>query len=218
MSMKVITLTTQYMLSHCYIIEEDGHALIIDPGDPSLVLDVIKANSYTVDFCILTHEHCDHTYGCSEVRQALGCDIYASEKCNRQLQSSRKNFSEYFDAFIEIQTQLPVEQLKTMDPFKTNADVVFSNEMNIDWMGHRLYLKETPGHSLGSICIVIDDKILFTGDTLLLNEATGTNYPGGNEDDLNQISFPWLKSLSPDTKVYAGHGEAFLLGERTKDL
>ena len=212
--MNVISLTTAYMQSHCYLIEEDNHIIIIDPGDSEIAKKIINEMHYVVDFCILTHEHCDHSYGCSSIKEAFGCNIISSENCNVSLMNTRKNFSQYYDAFIEIQTQYPAEEQGRIEPFKTNSDIVFVDEKRIDWMQHQIYLKETPGHSLGSICILIDDSILFSGDTLLLNEPTKTNYPGSNKDDLRQVTIPWLMSLKDGVTVYAGHGESFLLEDR----
>ena len=61
--MRIRTLTTGFYESHCYLIIEGNHAFLIDPGDPDLVRNAVLEDDLTLDFGILTHEHCDHVYG-----------------------------------------------------------------------------------------------------------------------------------------------------------
>ena len=60
----------------------------------------------------------------------------------------------------------------------------------------------TPGHTLGHTCYIVDDKILFTGDCLAINEKGGysffdffTQYPG-----MNKKSLVKLKALIDNTQ------------------
>lgn len=75
----------------------------------------------------------------------------------------------------------------------------------------------TPGHSEGSSCFMLFNKIVFTGDTLLKNYPTILIFPGGNKDDYANISFPFLRSLSKDSIIMPGHGDPFLLKD-TKNI
>ena len=212
--MRICRLTTHYYSSHCYLVIEDNHAIIIDPGDADIVKKVLLEEDLTVDFGILTHEHCDHVCGVSAIREETGCRMIASKACDINLRDCRKNYSQYYDAFIEVQTRIPVDSQKLMDPFTTNADELFENEMNLEWRGHSILLHETPGHSQGSICIVIDNAYLFSGDTLMKDDSTETHFIGGNKQQFAQITMPWLNSLPESLTVYAGHGDSFRLGDR----
>ncbi len=62
----------------------------------------------------------------------------------------------------------------------------------------------TPGHSPESMCIIVNDLGIFTGDTLFVGECGRTDLPGGNSEDLYS-SFEKLRRLNPNLKVFPGH-------------
>ncbi|MGD0451289.1 MAG: MBL fold metallo-hydrolase [Candidatus Bathyarchaeia archaeon] len=63
----------------------------------------------------------------------------------------------------------------------------------------------TPGHSLDSICILIDDKKLLTGDTLFVGECGRTDLLGGSSRNLYDSLFNKLLKLDDATEVFPGH-------------
>ena len=63
----------------------------------------------------------------------------------------------------------------------------------------------TPGHSLDSICILVDNKKLLTGDTLFVGECGRTDFPGGNSKNMYDSLFNKLLKLDDATEVYPGH-------------
>ena len=215
--MKIRTLTSELLGSHCYLLIDGNHAIIIDPCDKGIVDPVIDEERITVDQMILTHEHCDHVHGLSDVKEKYHCPVIASGKCDANLKNSRKNFSQYYNAFLGVQNKFDTNAQKEIEPFTTCADELFEGEQTIEWRGHHIYMRETPGHSPGSICIVVDDEILFSGDTLMGDDVTETNFIGGSEEALRVKTMPWLESLPSNLKVYAGHGDSFVLGNRLND-
>ena len=63
----------------------------------------------------------------------------------------------------------------------------------------------TPGHSLDSICILINNKKLLTGDTLFVGECGRTDLSGGNSRNLYDSLFNKLLKLDDASEVYPGH-------------
>jgi hydroxyacylglutathione hydrolase len=62
----------------------------------------------------------------------------------------------------------------------------------------------TPGHTYDSICLLVDGKKLFTGDTLFVGECGRTDFPGGNTKNMYE-SLNRLQKLSDSIEVYPGH-------------
>ena len=63
----------------------------------------------------------------------------------------------------------------------------------------------TPGHTVDSICLLVDNKMLLTGDTLFVGECGRTDLPGGNPKSMYDSLFNKLLKLSDSVKVYPGH-------------
>jgi hydroxyacylglutathione hydrolase len=63
----------------------------------------------------------------------------------------------------------------------------------------------TPGHTPESICLLIDNKKLLTGDTLFVGECGRTDLPGGNSKNMYDSLFNKLSKLNDAIEVYPGH-------------
>ncbi len=62
----------------------------------------------------------------------------------------------------------------------------------------------TPGHSLESMCIKVNDYALITGDTLFIGECGRVDLPGGDANALYD-SFEKLRLLNKSLIVCPGH-------------
>ena len=63
----------------------------------------------------------------------------------------------------------------------------------------------TPGHSPDSICLLVDNQKLLTGDTLFVGECGRTDLPGGNSKSLYNSLFNKIAKLDASIEVYPGH-------------
>lgn len=214
--MRILSSTTGFLGSHIYYVIEGLNTVIIDPGDAEIAEQIILEESLVVDQIILTHEHCDHSYGCIKIREKYNSKVVSSSACSANLKDERRNQSRYFEAFATVQERMICENPKGIKPFSTEADITFNEDIKIEWKGHVFYIRETPGHSEGSVCILLDNKYLFSGDTMMWGEPVNTRFTGGSRKMFEKISLPWLKTLDPDIHVYPGHLEEFELGERLK--
>ena len=70
--------------------------------------------------------------------------------------------------------------------------------------GIEISLVHTPGHTPGSQCFFVDDR-LIAGDTLFLEGCGRTDLPGGSMRELLGSIKQKLLALPDDTIVYPGH-------------
>lgn len=63
----------------------------------------------------------------------------------------------------------------------------------------------TPGHTPGSICIIVDDKAILTGDTLFIGDCGRTDLPGGSLEQMFQTLQEKILLLPDELIVYPGH-------------
>jgi glyoxylase-like metal-dependent hydrolase (beta-lactamase superfamily II) len=105
---------------------------------------------------LLTHGHYDHIAGLVELNVV---DVYISKEDKELLYDSNKNFSHLF-----------------------GKDFIFNGETkDID---KHFYTIKTPGHTLGSRIIIIED-LIFTGDTIFCN-TIGRSDLGGSKELMNK--------------------------------
>ena len=65
-------------------------------------------------------------------------------------------------------------------------------------------LIHTPGHTPGSQCFLVEDK-LIAGDTLFLEGCGRTDFPGGDAEEIYRSIHTRLAKIPDDTILYPGH-------------
>ena len=205
--MKIEKVESKYLKSNMYALIEDRHIIMIDPHE-NYILDM----DCILDYIILTHEHCDHISGVNKWKERTNAKIVCSTACGEGIKSPKKNLSQYFDVFQEMQNWINIEEKIEMIPYMCKADLIFENEIEISWQNHLIKVFETPGHSKGSECILVDNEILFSGDSLMRDYSISCGLPGGSKKDWAKTS-SILRKLSKNIKVMPGHFEEFYLEE-----
>ena len=208
--MQIKKIDSGLLHSNMYIVEENGHAIIIDP-----CMDTSAAADLVVDLMILTHEHYDHISGVNAWKEDKSAPLLCSRSCAENIRNPKKNLSRYFDVFCEMQTWVPIEEME-IEPvnFSCEADKIFEDRLVFDWQGHTITLLETPGHSPGSILIDLDHSDYFTGDSLLENYETEVRFPGGSPEKWDTIGKTRIMAVPEGARIWPGHFEEFTNGPR----
>lgn len=217
--LQIETFTYDLIDSKMYIICENCSALVIDPCISKEAISYLmgkKANDVKI---ILTHEHYDHISGIGMLKESFArCEVICSEACNRNLQSVTGNGSKYFKALFLDKANAALKEAERVTPVSYCADTVFCRDFALQWQDHSFILTETPGHSPGSICILLDEKYLFTGDSLLKDIPVITRLPGGSKKDYKTKTMPFLRRLDKMLYVYPGHGKPGLMKEMMLEM
>ena len=84
-------------------------------------------------------------------------------------------------------------------------DIAVSDGDTIEIGSIRLQVLYTPGHSKDSICLLLDDQFIFTGDTLFVGNCGRVDLPGSDAKEMYDSLFNRLAKLDENLILYPGH-------------
>lgn len=188
--------------SNVYIAAQNGEGVVIDCGCPDdRIIDAINRSGLTVRHVILTHGHFDHIYYIDSLREKSEVKVYIHEADAANLSEPKLNGL----------ARIPLDGRQTFSP----ADHLLKDGDIIECGGARFKIIHTPGHTLGGICILVEN-CLFTGDTLFKASIGRTDFPGGSDIEIEKSIREKLYTLPDETVVYPGHGGKTTIGYEKK--
>jgi glyoxylase-like metal-dependent hydrolase (beta-lactamase superfamily II) len=84
-------------------------------------------------------------------------------------------------------------------------DIEVDDGQSIKFEDTMLKIIHTPGHSPDSICIIINDKNILTGDTLFVGSCGRIDLPGSNPNDMYNSIYDKIYNLDENLIIYPGH-------------
>lgn len=208
---KVKRFVNELMTSNCYIVADEAskHCICIDPASEKSLREIeyLESNGLTLDYIILTHEHTDHTWGVNALLELFPeAKVICSELCKAALPKEAKAYFQFY--YDDPNYSYNVERVDCT-----------TEELNwqMEWDDHKVVFIPTPGHSPGSVCIVIDD-IIFGGDTLMPFKPFIKKRNGGSMEQFQASVKRMMETYPAETFVYPGHGEPFMLKDLKKYL
>ena len=196
--MKTVCVPLGPVQANCYVVIDDGRALVIDPGDAFDGLEkILKENDAKLEAVLLTHAHFDHIGGLDELLDRYKVDVYLNPKEFEFLSDPCLNSSAAFG--MDMTSKARPEPLQ-------------DGTQNIG--GFEVTAMTLPGHTVGSTVIAIGND-LFTGDVLFQGSVGRTDLASGSWSQMMD-SVAKLKKLPDDTVVYPGHGPATTIGQEKR--
>lgn len=190
-----------------YCLINEDKALIIDPSATNEVKSFFRDKKIKDITIILTHEHIDHISGVNFFKQISNCKVICSEKCSKRIIDNRKNLAIYIEGMFCMHSeeeQLKIRKLNLLN-YTCNADKIFNEQYTFKWEDLDIECIELPGHSPGSIGIIINSKYIFSGDSFIPGEEIITKLPGGNKKAYEKITKNFFKNILLNAIIYPGH-------------
>lgn len=188
--MKVLSLMVGPIMTNCYILCDEAAKVcaVIDPGDePKRIEAMIASWGCTPVMILLTHGHFDHCTGVAGLLEKWpDLPVYIHEA----------------DVTDGVGGELTFRRLDEKNQrYWHEGDTLTVG-------GLTLRVMETPGHSRGSVCLLVEGQgVIFSGDTLFRGNCGRCDFPGGDYRAMLR-SLARLGRLEGQYQVYPGHEEA----------
>lgn len=200
--MEILTIKTSWsqneMKQNTYVVIGESSCIVIDAGAP--LTAVRELTDKPIEAVFITHGHFDHVEYIEEYDK-LNVPIFVNPLTPIFLKDKIKNAS----GFFQMDSTYNVNNLR---PIQDNEEVFT--------MGKIMKCLYTEGHSADSVCFLLDNKYLFSGDTLFSIAVGRTDLPTGNVEDLIN-SLKILARLEYET-MYAGHGRISTKEEQNTNI
>lgn len=196
--MQVYTFPYGPLASNMYLFSIDSDFCLVDPSvSPEVFLaksDFDESIFSKIKAIFLTHAHFDHVFYCEEWEKLTNAEFFIHESDLKSLSEPSLNCSA--DMYKPMKFRVKVNDIFKAESFVNGLKVI-----------------HTPGHSLGSVCLLFEkNKVMFTGDTLFCGSIGRTDLPGGSMSSMID-SMRLLKNLDDNLKFYPGHGPSGVLIE-----
>jgi glyoxylase-like metal-dependent hydrolase (beta-lactamase superfamily II) len=177
------------MVNFVYLIgdTETREAVVVDPAyDVTGLIDILDADDMNLVGALATHYHPDHVGG-----SMMGHTISGVRELLMKKQVPVHVQADEADG-VTFMTGATDELVS-----HRSSDVLSVGAIDIE-------LIHTPGHTPGSQCFLVDDK-LIAGDTLFLEGCGRTDLPGGDAAQLYESINTKLAKVPDDAILFPGH-------------
>jgi glyoxylase-like metal-dependent hydrolase (beta-lactamase superfamily II) len=176
----ITTLELGPMENFIYLIHDhaSGRVAVVDPAwEPEAILKAVRDANLRITDILLTHSHNDHINAISEVLAQYDAQVHL-------LKEEAKFWGHYQD----------------IPTLHHGGDVIQLGQTRIDVL-------HTPGHTPGSACYKIGDR-LIAGDTLFVFGCGRCDLRGGDPNQMYDTLRRLRADLPPQTLLLPGHNYA----------
>ncbi|WP_294360281.1 MBL fold metallo-hydrolase [uncultured Clostridium sp.] len=178
-------------INYSYIIVDNitRSAAIIDPlWELEKLVTKINKLNLKLKSVLLTHSHKDYVNLVNTLIDLYNVEVYISKKEAEFYKFNSKNLNLICD-----------------------NDIIKLGHSKIKGL-------LTPGHTIGSMCFLVDDTYLFTGDTLFTEGCGRCDYYGGSPEMMFESISRLKYEIHDNIKIYPGHSFGMDRGITMKEM
>jgi len=204
-------------IDRCYIIQAEG-IIMIDGGAPKKgkaflsAIETLSIKAEDIQLVVLTHGHWDHIGSAKEIKDLTGAKLIMHWKERDCLEKSLKPLP----SGVTVWGSIFVNIMKVFTPLihisATDVDIVLGDaDVPLTEYGIPGRIMYTPGHSIGSVSVLLETGDAFVGD-LAMRAFPLRLSPGLPvlAEDMQQVRESWKLLLDAGAKtVYPAHGTPF---------
>ncbi len=160
--------------------------------------------SGSLDYLIITHCHFDHCANAAALRKEFGCRIVQSRTDSLISRTGKMAVPTGFGSFPDMVLKHS-GTLMDYEPYE--ADIIAGEDGTVAELPKNITLLTTPGHSKGSVSVIVNNETAIAGDTLfgVLHRSVLPPW----YKDRHELVKSWGKLLATGCTLFLpGHGRA----------
>ncbi len=195
--------------SSVFLLTNGVDRILIDTSSPDswekINIRLISLNIKTIDYLILTHTHYDHAGNACKIKENFKAKVIVHKDEKEIIQNGLNVVPKGTVLFTKIMVKLTKNIAKKMTFQACRPDILVDSSLNLKNFGFNAYILHTPGHSKGSISVVIDNEITIVGDAMFGISRKSIFPPFA--DNISDMLKSWKKLLDTGSNIFLpAHG------------
>lgn len=210
--------------ANAWLLPVDDGYLLIDSGYPEDYERFLKGMEYAnldireIKYIFITHAHDDHVGFITQLKEETKAQLILSDKMLSELSSGKFNWNgesinHQIDILGKLYNLIKKRDFRFEPVLPDSSDVLLKgtySDLPRDWGIHGSF-HYTPGHSIDSWSLILDNGLAFVGDAamnMLTNLGSGYRPIFLEDRHETYMSFDTLKNNGAEW-ILTGHGEPF---------
>lgn len=197
--------------SNSFLVNQKNNYILIDTGrqnswkELSSKLDNLLGEN-KLSCLILTHTHFDHAENASKLKERYNCQIICHKSEAKNLKNGDNILPQGTYPITRVMVNLIGKRLQLHYNYEpAEPDILVDEKLDLRAFGFNAYIIYTPGHSRGSMSVIIEYEIAIVGDTMH-GVFPNSAYPPFADEPKTMVE-SWKKLLDTDCNLFLpGHG------------